>query len=155
VVLDRRLRLPLTARLCDGALGATCVYTAPALLGSPQAVALRGRGVALRGLGAGGAGDQAELRWLLADLHASGRHRVLCEGGATLAGALLRAGLVDRLDVILAPKLLGAGAPLLAGLGVESVAEALALADVRWRPLGADLHLRARPAGATAASAGA
>ena len=44
---------------------------------------------------------------------------VLLEGGPTLAGAFLRAGLVDRVVGYLAPKLLGAGPAALADAGVD------------------------------------
>ena len=40
----------------------------------------------------------------------AGLTRVLCEGGAGLAGGLLRAGLVDRLAWFHAPAILGADA---------------------------------------------
>jgi diaminohydroxyphosphoribosylaminopyrimidine deaminase/5-amino-6-(5-phosphoribosylamino)uracil reductase len=85
--------------------------------------------------------------WLAAALralHDRGVCHVLCEGGATLAAALLRANLVDRLDVFIAPKLLGAGAPLLAELGVGTISEAMPL---RWDDVqraGDDVWLTAR-----------
>ena len=58
---------------------------------------------------------------------------MLLEGGPTLAGAFLRAGLVDEVVAYLAPTLLGAGAAALSGTGVATLADALALdiADVR------------------------
>jgi riboflavin-specific deaminase-like protein len=46
------------------------------------------------------------LRWL----HARGARWVLCEGGPTLNGTLLAAGLVDELFLTLAPLLVGGGA---------------------------------------------
>ena len=52
-------------------------------------------------------------------LHARGRGLVLLEGGPTLAGAFVRAGLVDRVVAYLAPVLLGAGVASLAGTGIE------------------------------------
>ena len=55
------------------------------------------------------ADGQVDLAALLAALHAEGRGSVLLEGGPTLAGAFLRAGLVDRVVAYLAPTLLGAG----------------------------------------------
>jgi riboflavin-specific deaminase-like protein len=55
--------------------------------------------------------DDVELAAALAVLHDRGATRVLCEGGPTLNGALLREGLVDELFLTLAPTLVGA-APL-------------------------------------------
>jgi riboflavin biosynthesis pyrimidine reductase len=60
------------------------------------------------------AGDeQLDLSAALAALAARGLHRVLCEGGPTLLGDLLRADLVDELCLTLAPLSLG---PTAAGL---------------------------------------
>ena len=62
-------------------------------------------------------------------LHEQGIGHVLVEGGAHLAGAFLRAGIVDELELHIAPVLLGDGLPGLADLGVTTLAEA-----VRWVP---------------------
>jgi riboflavin-specific deaminase-like protein len=43
----------------------------------------------------------------VADLRARGLRSILCEGGATLNAALLRAGLVDELELVLAPQIVG------------------------------------------------
>jgi diaminohydroxyphosphoribosylaminopyrimidine deaminase/5-amino-6-(5-phosphoribosylamino)uracil reductase len=53
---------------------------------------------------------------------------ILNEGGSRIAGALLRAGLVDRLAWHRAPILLGdSGLPALQGLGIERLADAIRL----------------------------
>ena len=69
------------------------------------------------------------------------------ESGPTLAGALLRAGLVDELVLYLAPTLLGTDAQPLALLpGVASMAERLELMICDLRRLGPDLRITLRPA---------
>jgi diaminohydroxyphosphoribosylaminopyrimidine deaminase/5-amino-6-(5-phosphoribosylamino)uracil reductase len=50
-----------------------------------------------------------DLKEVLSDLRQNGINSVLCEGGSTLAGSLLEAGLVDELIWIVAPKILGDG----------------------------------------------
>lgn len=73
-------------------------------------------------------------------------NEVLVEAGATLCGALLREGLADELLLYTAPLLLGDGArPLLAGLGIERMAERIALETLDVRMLGQDLRWRLRP----------
>jgi diaminohydroxyphosphoribosylaminopyrimidine deaminase/5-amino-6-(5-phosphoribosylamino)uracil reductase len=70
---------------------------------------------------------------------------VLVEGGGRLAAALLREGLVDEVHWFAAPKLLGGdGRPALGSLGVGSLADALALEDVRVRRIGGDVHVQGR-----------
>jgi len=52
---------------------------------------------------------------------------VLLEGGPVLAGAFLRAGLVDRVVGYVAPALLGAGPAVLADAGVGTISDAVRL----------------------------
>ncbi|HEX4721527.1 MAG TPA: pyrimidine reductase family protein [Pseudonocardiaceae bacterium] len=49
--------------------------------------------------------DDVDLAAVLADLDRRGLRRVCCEGGPTLFGALIVAGLVDELDLSVAPLL--------------------------------------------------
>src|ERR1051326_1151748 len=61
---------------------------------------------------------EVDLAWMLRQLrHDYGVRTVACEGGATLFRALLEAGLVDQLNLTIAPYLFGgAHAPTLTGL---------------------------------------
>jgi diaminohydroxyphosphoribosylaminopyrimidine deaminase/5-amino-6-(5-phosphoribosylamino)uracil reductase len=53
---------------------------------------------------------------------------------------MLRAGLVDRMMVFIAPKMLGgAGRGLFAGEGVASISEAFSLMNVRIRQIDTDI----------------
>lgn len=74
----------------------------------------------------------------LVQLHARGVRQVLLEGGPTLAAAFLRAGLVDRVVLHLAPSLLGAGTGL-PGFGVDTLADARRLVIRDVHRLGDDL----------------
>jgi diaminohydroxyphosphoribosylaminopyrimidine deaminase/5-amino-6-(5-phosphoribosylamino)uracil reductase len=68
---------------------------------------------------------EGDLGDVLDDLGRRGVLQVLVEGGATVAHAFHRAGLVDRYVVYLAPALLGGddGRPLFAGPGAATMAE--------------------------------
>lgn len=70
---------------------------------------------------------------------------VLLEGGATVAGAFMRAGRIDKVIAYLAPAFLGAGTSVLADAGISTIADAL-----RWHvddveAIGGDLRVTARP----------
>ena len=76
---------------------------------------------------------------MLAELGRRGLTRVLVEGGARLAGALVRAGLVDRIAWFRAPLLLGGdGVPALEPLGVSDPGGAPKWRRIDVRSIGAD-----------------
>jgi diaminohydroxyphosphoribosylaminopyrimidine deaminase/5-amino-6-(5-phosphoribosylamino)uracil reductase len=100
IVFDRQGRLPLTGKLARTARKQpTLVVTAPDAAHGPP---LRELGVEVL--------ESASLEDALRALQKRGVDSMLCEGGATLAGALLSGGLVDRLVIFQAPTLLGPGA---------------------------------------------
>jgi diaminohydroxyphosphoribosylaminopyrimidine deaminase/5-amino-6-(5-phosphoribosylamino)uracil reductase len=124
VVVDSAGRTPAGARVRDGA-ARTWIVTAAEVGSGPD--------------------GRVDLRALLLALYERGVRAALLEGGPTLAGAFLAAGLVDQVIGYVAPKLLGAGPPALSGAGVSTVAEAIDLEfiDVMW--VGPDLRFTALP----------
>jgi diaminohydroxyphosphoribosylaminopyrimidine deaminase/5-amino-6-(5-phosphoribosylamino)uracil reductase len=81
----------------------------------------------------------------LARLADEGVQALLLEGGPTLAGAFLRTGLIDKLMLFVAPKLLGGdNAPsLFAGPAVERLADAIPATHLAWEQVDDDLLLTA------------
>jgi diaminohydroxyphosphoribosylaminopyrimidine deaminase/5-amino-6-(5-phosphoribosylamino)uracil reductase len=81
----------------------------------------------------------------LAALAEQGVQSLLLEGGPTLAAAFLRAGLIDKLLLFVAPRLIGgADAPsLFSGPGVERLVDALPVTHLSCEPVGEDLLLTA------------
>jgi diaminohydroxyphosphoribosylaminopyrimidine deaminase/5-amino-6-(5-phosphoribosylamino)uracil reductase len=148
VVLDTDLRLPPRLKLfTERSAASTLVAHA-----SDRRRRLP-RGVELVRCARGPGG--VDLRDLLDRLAARGVTHVLAEGGGAVHAALLAAGLVDEVAVLVAPKLLGAdGLPLTRGKGPARMADALRLAEVEVERLGDDVLVRgrllrpaARPAG--------
>ncbi|MFQ3586153.1 MAG: bifunctional diaminohydroxyphosphoribosylaminopyrimidine deaminase/5-amino-6-(5-phosphoribosylamino)uracil reductase RibD [Fimbriimonadaceae bacterium] len=84
-----------------------------------------------------------DLAVLLQILYERGVTGVLVEGGARTASAFLSAGLVDELDLFVAPMLLGDGPSWLEGLRLEGLAAAPRLTDPKVRRVGPDLWIRA------------
>jgi 5-amino-6-(5-phosphoribosylamino)uracil reductase/diaminohydroxyphosphoribosylaminopyrimidine deaminase/5-amino-6-(5-phosphoribosylamino)uracil reductase len=89
-------------------------------------------------------GGRVDLVALLAALDDRGVGSVLVEGGAGLITALLRARLVDRLVVCVAPKILGAGIEAVGDLGIRELARTLIMADTSVTSCGGDLILDGR-----------
>jgi 5-amino-6-(5-phosphoribosylamino)uracil reductase/diaminohydroxyphosphoribosylaminopyrimidine deaminase/5-amino-6-(5-phosphoribosylamino)uracil reductase len=89
-------------------------------------------------------GGRVDLVALLAALDDRGVGSVLVEGGAGMITALLRARLVDRLVVCVAPKILGAGIEAVGDLGIRELARTLIMADTSATSCGGDLILDGR-----------
>jgi diaminohydroxyphosphoribosylaminopyrimidine deaminase/5-amino-6-(5-phosphoribosylamino)uracil reductase len=83
----------------------------------------------------------ADLGAALAGLDELGLDSLLVEGGGRLAGALLGAGLVDRVYQVQSPLWLGQGRPAWPGLGTPPLAEAVRWRTVARRILGTDTLL--------------
>jgi riboflavin-specific deaminase-like protein len=91
-----------------------------------------------------GLDGRVDLTYLLAELVASGIGSVMVEGGATLITSFFKAGLVDRLAVCVAPKILGKGIEAIGDLGIRDLSRSLTLADATLEPYGVDLILSGR-----------
>jgi diaminohydroxyphosphoribosylaminopyrimidine deaminase/5-amino-6-(5-phosphoribosylamino)uracil reductase len=85
-----------------------------------------------------------DLRKVLATLFEQGRRHVFLEGGPTLAGAFLQAGLVDEVVCYVAPMLIGDGIPSVQGLPFTTIADALHLEVLDVATLGDAPHLDVR-----------
>jgi diaminohydroxyphosphoribosylaminopyrimidine deaminase/5-amino-6-(5-phosphoribosylamino)uracil reductase len=143
VVVDSDLRVPASARVVREA------HVAPTwLVCAPRPPARRRAALELRGarvLPVARRGAKLDLGAALAALAREGVTTLLCEGGAGLAAALLRAGFVDELHWFVAPRLLGCeGRAALGPLAVTRLAGAVELGRVAVARVGPDLHVHAR-----------
>ncbi|MEM7497295.1 MAG: bifunctional diaminohydroxyphosphoribosylaminopyrimidine deaminase/5-amino-6-(5-phosphoribosylamino)uracil reductase RibD [Pseudomonadota bacterium] len=90
--------------------------------------------------GSSSAAGALDLDWMLSALATRGVGSVLAEGGGTLAAALLRAQLVDRLVIFGAGLAIGAdGRPAVAGLALHRLADAPRFRLVETSVAGADV----------------
>jgi diaminohydroxyphosphoribosylaminopyrimidine deaminase/5-amino-6-(5-phosphoribosylamino)uracil reductase len=137
VVLDARLRAPLSSRVYDRE--GTVVFVDEAIA-EERASELTEKRASVVGLPTDAQG-RFEARQVLASLLDFDVMSVLVEGGGTLFGTLFDAGLVDRVYAFVAPVVLGGrdAIPAVGGEGVERMASALRLRDVRVEPIGEDV----------------
>lgn len=130
VVLDSRARLSPRSKLAQSAR-ATPVWIV--CLEDAKTDALEACGVEILRVGATDAALAAKA------LGATGLTRVLVEGGGEVAASLLRAGLVDRLSLYRAGKILGGDSrSAVAALGLAKVDFAPRFSLQSVRPMGAD-----------------
>ncbi|HFQ92322.1 MAG TPA: bifunctional diaminohydroxyphosphoribosylaminopyrimidine deaminase/5-amino-6-(5-phosphoribosylamino)uracil reductase RibD, partial [Chromatiales bacterium] len=143
VVVDSSLRTPPQATVLNGP-GEVLIYCAEA--DRDRQAVLEARGATIIRTPAE---EQVDLRAMLADLARRQVNEVLLEAGATLAGAMVQAGLVDELIVYMAPSLLGsAGRGLLNLDGIEHLAQAVELEIADIRRVGRDWRITAMVSGA-------
>lgn len=110
-VVSRRASLNPAGRLVTGAVSATILVTCAA--SDPgRRTALENAGVTVLVCG----GDDVDLPAALGALAGLGHEQMLCEGGPTLFRDALAAGVVDELDLSIAPALVGSGHRLLEDL---------------------------------------
>jgi diaminohydroxyphosphoribosylaminopyrimidine deaminase/5-amino-6-(5-phosphoribosylamino)uracil reductase len=124
IVVDGRLRVPLTARVVAEASKVPTWFITIKGGDAARREAFRRAGVELIEI-APTPDRTVDMVAALQELGQRGLTRVLVEGGATLAAVLLGAGLVDRLAWFHAPILLGGDAiAAVAPLGIEKLSEA-------------------------------
>jgi GTP cyclohydrolase II len=123
VVLDSTLRTPSNALLLDGDPVTVVLTTDQASEDDRKRVQDTGAGVVVLPTGPGGVDLVAGMRVL----RERGVRSLLVEGGARVITSLLGAGLVDRVVVGTAPRIIGAGKEAVGDLGVVRVAEGIAL----------------------------
>ena len=138
VLIDGRLRLPLTSRLVATAEAVPTWLITRSDAPEERRDALLRAGVEVI-LVEPGVGDRPDLRRGLQELGKRGITRLLVEGGGQLAAALLRDGLVDRIAWFRGPRVLGGdGLPAAAAFGVDRIADSPAFARTSLGEWGVD-----------------
>ncbi len=69
---------------------------------------------------------------------------LMVEGGSRIWTSFLEAKVVDKLEVIVAPMIIGRGIDAIDDLEVMQLSDAIRLEPVSWRRIGQDLHIAAR-----------
>ena len=90
---------------------------------------------------------QPEPLWLLEQLGMKGMRSLLVEGGAKVHGSFIESRFVTRLQLFIAPKVIGGQSALswCGDLGTNLIADATDWKILSVQPLGQDFHLIAEP----------
>lgn len=141
VIFDTGARLPLGSQLVATAPDPPVLVVAGSEADPGRAEELRGAGAEVISV----PGDEpARLDAALAELGRRDISTLFVEGGATLAGAMLRAGCLDELRFFIAPVVLGDGPGPFAGGGAGSVSDAIRPLSVTNEAIGEDVLVTAR-----------
>jgi len=142
IVVDSELRTPLTARLLAARGGGVLLATVSTDAAKIAALTAAGAEVVVCSQRDG----RVDLLDMLERLAARGVQSILLEGGETLAGEMLRLGLIDKFLFFFAPKLVGGeGKGLFAGNGAGLMQDAVTLRIERVSRVGGDILLEAYP----------
>jgi diaminohydroxyphosphoribosylaminopyrimidine deaminase / 5-amino-6-(5-phosphoribosylamino)uracil reductase len=147
VIIDPRLRTPARARVFRERSSASAI-----LVTLPQNLARAKRSHAAKKVEVMTItqhGGEFELGELMREFARRGWCKVLIEGGAHLAAAALRAGIVDRVAFFFAPKIVGSGLPAIEGLRTGRIRDAIRLANVTVEPVGEDWLFQGEPTART------
>lgn len=145
IVLDSRLSIPESAHVIGDDPSRLIVATTEA--SSPRKrLELERKGVQVEVLDS--RNGRVDLRSFLSTMGAREITSLLVEGGKEVNGAFLDEGLVDKLILFIAPKLVGDGEalPVFGGKGVSRVSDAIQVKDMRVQRLGGDLMVIGYPA---------
>jgi len=138
VVLDERLGLGPQSQLAQTAREAPVLIFASGKADAHRVSGLEACGVEILRTDAGG----RDLGAVLEELRRREVQSLIIEGGAGVAGAFLRAGLVDKASFFIAPLILGSDAlGAVSGAGPLTVPEAARLRDVETRRHGDDVEV--------------
>ena len=143
VVVDSRLRVPLKSQILKGNSERRPVI-------ATTSKGRRSKSSSLERLGARvlvveeNAEGHVDLRKLMERLGAMGVTSALVEGGSGIITSLFKEGLVDKLIVCLAPKILGKGLEAIGDIGITHIDDAIRLSDSRIKKMGDDMVIEAR-----------
>jgi diaminohydroxyphosphoribosylaminopyrimidine deaminase/5-amino-6-(5-phosphoribosylamino)uracil reductase len=138
VIIDSRLRMPLESRVVKTAKEDVVVFCSFAE--EKKRAELELRGVRVEQVALGGGDGRPDLRSVVERIGAMDTLSVLMEGGALINWAALQAGIVDKVFLFYAPKILaGTGSvPFAAGTGFRRISEAAQVRDVTIHHFGED-----------------
>ena len=150
VIVDRQLRIPLSAKVFDTSAQKTVLFTcasnAPFTPYEAKGVAVECVELAPNTQNCDNAAPRLDLAQIFARLVE--RYAITplyCEGGATLLGQLRDEDVVDSCHIYIAPKLIGGATarPAIAGLGAETMQQAQTFHFEPPQILGNDIRLTA------------
>jgi diaminohydroxyphosphoribosylaminopyrimidine deaminase/5-amino-6-(5-phosphoribosylamino)uracil reductase len=149
VVVTSGADIPLSSQLVQTARQTPLLIATTKPVPDERIAEFRGQGAEVYGFAAGPSGRHG-LQSVELDLGQRLVTVVQLEGDNRVKGGLLDAGLIDEVHVFIAPRLAGGqGAPgPTGGLGVEKMAQALGLGDVRVEPIDGDILVTGRIAAA-------
>lgn len=140
IVVDSQLRIPLESTLLTDEFVSKTIVATTELPSKEKAKHIEQRGASVWRVQKNAAG-RVDLEALLTKIGQEGITSLLVEGGSEIYSSFLKAKLVDRVAIFIAPKILGEGVSAIQDLGISSVANSLLLRDFQKKRVGPDILL--------------
>lgn len=139
VIMDSTLKIPLTAQVLSSRSRQGTLIATTQRAPHTRLARLRQRGIFVLVLP--GEKGRVSLRACLKQLARMGVNRLLIEGGSELAASALQAGVVNRLHLYIAPRLLGGtdAKGVIGGPSPYSLARAHSVSHLSTKKIGSDL----------------
>ncbi|HKS39788.1 MAG TPA: RibD family protein [Blastocatellia bacterium] len=139
IIVDSRLRLPADARMLTEGGGQHTLLATTEMADRKRASELERLGAEIFFAPTAANKSQVDLRALLQEVGRRGIKSVLVEGGSGIVTSLFAARLIDRLVVIIAPKIIGKGTEAIADLSIVRLRDAITFSEFKTRRLGPDI----------------
>ena len=142
IIVDSTLCIPLEAKVLQNQDTAKTIIATTERADRSKAARLEEAGIEILSVPANDDG-RTDLKALMRALGERGIDSILLEGGATLNFAALQAGIVDKVQVYIAPKLIGgetAKTPV-GGEGIEKLSQAFSVIELKASTVGEDILL--------------
>lgn len=138
IVLDRRLRIPLDARLIKEANFFKTLIVTTQKAPKRKIEKLKRLGVECLILKAR-KGRSPDLRDVVSSIYKRGVKKLLVEGGSRIITSFLKSALADKIIVIISPKILGKAIDAVGDLGIDNIKGVLKLRFKDVKRFGEDI----------------
>jgi len=146
IIVDSSLKIPLKAKLFQVKNTTDIIIATTSKASKNKIQQFSKLGVHVWVAPSKGEGGHVDLKWLFKELAKGKIACVLIEGGGRLIGRALKDGLVDRMMVYVAPKIIGDQNAIssIAGLNVLDINRTLELKNTTIKKLGEDFLIEGR-----------
>ncbi|TWT02467.1 bifunctional diaminohydroxyphosphoribosylaminopyrimidine deaminase/5-amino-6-(5-phosphoribosylamino)uracil reductase RibD [Planomicrobium sp. CPCC 101079] len=143
IVMDSKLRIPLEAKLLNDGLAETWIFTSQKY-NQQKRQQLEAQGISIFETSGESRVDVQDVVRILGEKSISS---LFIEGGGTINSAFLEQGLIDKVVLYFAPKLIGGkDAPtFIEGEGIELMKDAVELVDGEFTKVGTDFRFTGYP----------
>jgi diaminohydroxyphosphoribosylaminopyrimidine deaminase/5-amino-6-(5-phosphoribosylamino)uracil reductase len=139
VIIDSKGRIPLDSNVINSSSNAGVILATTNQIEPEKEKALNDKGVTIIKTDYDNSG--VNLVQVMKELYNLGIDSVLLEGGGTINAAALSVGIVDKVIMFIAPKIIGGKSALtpVEGVGIELIDDAIKLDDISICKIGSDI----------------